>query len=187
MRAELLSCFLVERLSPQTGTTMRAPHFKKWFARLPALNLPQRLQTLAALHPAAGLGQVIALIGQIGGALRRSPSCACECYYRQGQANGLQRYRCRACSRTYDDLSGTPLARLRLREKWLDYLGTVLDSKSVRAAARDVGVHRNTAFRWRHRFLGWVKDARRLARRHQPHVFRWHAAPRSKETGRHDL
>ncbi|WP_036214286.1 IS1/IS1595 family N-terminal zinc-binding domain-containing protein, partial [Massilia alkalitolerans] len=132
---------------------MRAPHFKKWFARLPALNLPQRLQTLAALHPAAGLDQVIALIGQIGGAMRRCPNCACERYYRHGQANGLQRYRCRACGRTYNDLSGTPLARLRLREKWLDYLGTVLDSTSVRAAASGVGVHRNTAFRWRHRFL----------------------------------
>ena len=144
---------MVEYLSPQTETTMRAPHFKKWFARLPALNLRQRLQTLAALHPAAGLDQVIALIGQIGGATRRCPNCACERYYRHGQANGLQRYRCRGCGRTYNDLSGTPLARLRLREKWLDYLGTVLDSKSVRAAARDVGVHRNTAFRWRHRFL----------------------------------
>ena len=132
---------------------MRAPHFKKWFARLPALNLPQRLQTLAALHPAAGLDQVIALIGQIGATKRRCPSCACERYYRYGQANGLQRYRCRACSRTFNDLSGTPLARLRLREKWLDYLSTVLDSKSVRAAAGDVGVHRNTAFRWHHRFL----------------------------------
>jgi transposase-like protein len=132
---------------------MRALYFKKWFARLPALNLPQRLQALAALHPAAGLDQVIALIGQIGGAMRRCPNCACEPYYRHGQANGLQRYRCRACGRTYNDLSGTPLARLRLREKWLDYLGTVLDSKSVRAAASDVGVHRNTAFRWRHRFL----------------------------------
>ncbi|WP_027864955.1 IS1595 family transposase [Massilia alkalitolerans] len=132
---------------------MRALYFKKWFAKLPALNLPQRLQTLTALHPAAGLDQVIALIGQIGGTQRRCPDCACERYYRHGQANGLQRYRCRACSRTYNDLSGTPLARLRLREKWLDYLGSVLDSTSVRAAARDVGVHRNTAFRWRHRFL----------------------------------
>ncbi len=132
---------------------MRAPHFKKWFARLPALNLPQRLQTLTALHPAAGLDQVIAVIGQIGRTQRRCPGCTCERYYRHGQANGLPRYRCRACGRTYNDLSGTPLARLRLREKWLDYLGSVLDSKSVRAAARDVGVHRNTAFRWRYRFL----------------------------------
>ena len=132
---------------------MRAPHFKQWFARLPALNQPQRVQTLAALHPAAGLEQVIVLIGQIGQADRRCPACACERYHRHGQANGLQRYRCRACRRTYNDLSGTPLARLRLREKWLDYLGTLLASSSVRAAATQVGVHRNTAFRWRHRFL----------------------------------
>ena len=132
---------------------MRAPHFKKWFAKLPALNVPQRLQTLAALHPAAGLDQVIALIDQVGASIRRCPSCTCKQYHRHGQANGLQRYRCRACGRTYNDLSGTPLARLSLREKWLDYLGCVLESKSVRASASQVGVHRNTAFRWRHRFL----------------------------------
>ncbi|MEX5748237.1 IS1595 family transposase [Massilia sp. X63] len=139
---------------------MRAPQFKKWFARLPALNLPQRLHTLAALQPAAGLAQLVALIGQLGAAQRRCPACACERYYRHGQANGLPRYRCRACRRTYNDLSGTPLARLRRRDKWLDYLGTVLTSTSVRSAAAQVGVHRNTAFRWRHRFLERAKHDR---------------------------
>jgi transposase-like protein len=139
---------------------MRAPRFRKWFAQLPSLNLAQRLQTLSALHPAAGLDRVIALLGQIGDSRRRCPRCACERYYRHGQASGLQRYRCRECGRTFNDLSGTPLARLRLREKWLDYLGTVLQSASVRAAAKQVGVHRDTAFRWRHRFLDRVKHDR---------------------------
>lgn len=139
---------------------MRAPHFKKWFARLPALNVPQRLQTLAALHPAAGLDQVTAVIGQVGAQSRQCPACTSRRYHRHGHANGLQRYRCRDCGRTYNDLSGTPLARLRLRDKWLDYLGTVLDSTSVRKAAAQVGVHRNTAFRWRHRFLDRPKHDR---------------------------
>lgn len=137
---------------------MRAPAFTKWFAKLPALNAPQRLRTLAALHPAAGLDRVLALIGEVRAATRRCPSCACDRYYRHGQANGLQRYRCRACGRSFNDLSGTPLARLRLREKWLDYVGAVLESTSVRAAARQVGVHRDTAFRWRHRFLERPRD-----------------------------
>lgn len=136
---------------------MKAPSFKKWFARLPALNQPQRLQTLAALHPAAGLDRVIALIAQVGAVARRCPRCAGARHYRHGQANGLQRYRCRDCGRTFNDLSGTPLARLRLRDKWLDYLGALRESKAVRAAAREAGVHRNTAFRWRHRFLERVK------------------------------
>ena len=136
---------------------MRAPSFKKWFARLPALNQPQRLQTLAALHPAAGLDQVIALIGQIRAPVRRCPRCTGTRHYRHGQANHLQRYRCRDCGRTFNDLSGTPLARLRMREKWFDYLGALRESKAVRTAAVETGVHRNTAFRWRHRFLHWVK------------------------------
>jgi len=139
---------------------MRAPQFKKWFAKLPALNLPQRLHTLAALHPAAGLDRVIILIDRIRAPLRCCPSCTCDRYHRHGQANGLQRFRCRACGRTYNDLSGTPLARLRWKEKWLDYLGAVLDSTSVRKAAQQVGVHRNTAFRWRHRFLEHAKNDR---------------------------
>lgn len=136
---------------------MRAPQFKKWFARLAALNVPQRLQTLAALHPAACLDRVLALIDQAGAAVRRCPGCDCDRYHRHGQAGGLQRYRCRACGRTYNDLSGTPLARLRKREKWLEYLGCMLDAKPVRKAAAEVGVHRNTAFRWRHRFLARAK------------------------------
>ncbi|VXB11057.1 hypothetical protein MASSI9I_100151 [Massilia sp. 9I] len=34
----------------------------------------------------------------------------------------------------------------------------MLDSRSVRAAAKLIGVHRNTSFRWRHRFLDGVRQ-----------------------------
>jgi transposase-like protein len=60
------------------------------------------------------------------------------------------------CGRTFNDLSGTPLARLRLKAKWLAYSQVLLDSLPVRKAADRLGVHRNTAFRWRHRFLAWA-------------------------------
>ena len=136
---------------------MEAPAFTRLFARLGLLNGPQRLQVLDALRPAAGLDQVIGLIDQIRAAERRCPRCASAHWHRHGHANDLQRFRCRDCGRTYNDLSGTPLARLRLRGKWLDYLDTVLESKPVRKAASRIGVHRNTAFRWRHRFLEWGK------------------------------
>lgn len=138
---------------------MRAPRFKKWFAGLPALNQPQRRQVLAALLPAAGLDRLLALLDQRRPD-RRYPTCASPHWHRHGQANGLQRYRCRAYRRTFDDLSGTPLARLRRREKWIGCLGALLESLPVRAAAQRVGVRSNTAFLWRHRFLTRVKDDR---------------------------
>ena len=136
---------------------MKAPNFKGWFAELPSLNQPQRRQVLDALHPAAGLDQVVALIGEARAPGRCCPRCGNERCYRHGFANDLQRYRCCACGRTFNDLTGTPLARLRLKAKWLAYSQTLLDSLPVRKSASRVSVHRNTAFRWRHRFLHWVK------------------------------
>jgi transposase-like protein len=139
---------------------MKAPKFAKLFSQLPLLNQPQRRQVLAALHPAAGLDRIIGLIAGIRSQGRRCPDCGCERCHGHGYANDLQRFRCCACGRTFNDLTGTPLARLRHKGKWLDYLETVLDSRTVRAAAERIGVHRNTAFRWRHRFLDRVKDDR---------------------------
>jgi len=136
---------------------MKAPHFKNWFAKLPLLNQPQHRQVLDSLHPLAGLEQVVALIAEIRTPGRCCPRCGNARCYRHGFANDLQRYRCCACGRTFNDLTGTPLARLRLKAKWLSYSQVLLDSLPVRKAADRVGVHRNTAFRWRHRFLHWSK------------------------------
>lgn len=48
---------------------------------------------------------------------------------------------------------------LRKKECWLPHLQCVLDSRTVRDAARIVNVHRTTSFRWRHRFVpGAMRD-----------------------------
>lgn len=70
-----------------------------------------------------------------------------------GSSGKLPRFRCRRCCRTCNPLTGTPLARLRKRECWLRYAQALIDSKTVRQAAAECGVNKNTAFLWRHRFL----------------------------------
>jgi transposase-like protein len=75
------------------------------------------MQVLDVLHPAAGLSQAISLIGQTRSAGRSCPRCGRRHWHRHGHANDLQRLRCRECGRTFNDLSGKPLARLRLRGK----------------------------------------------------------------------
>ena len=79
---------------------------------------------------------------------------------RNGHADGLQRYKCRVCGRTFNALTGTPLARLRHRETWLVQASLLDAGLSVRRAAAEMGVHRTTAFRWRHRFLMLASTAR---------------------------
>jgi len=136
---------------------MKSERFEQWFADLPQLNQPQRARVQDALHPAAGFDRIVALIAEIRGPNRHCPRCNCTRCHRHSQANGLQRYRCCACGRTFNDLTGTPLARLRHKDKWLAYLAALRDSLPVRKAAGRLGVHSNTTFRWRHRFLQWVK------------------------------
>lgn len=81
------------------------------------------------------------------------PDCQSKQILRWGKRNDLQRFRCKRCKRTFNSLSGTPLAHLHKKGRWLNYSRCIRDAKSVRISAKECGVHRNTAFRWRHRFL----------------------------------
>jgi len=138
---------------------MKVRQFKEFFAGLTLLSPSQRRRVLAFLQPAGGGNPVIEAIEASASARSVCPHCASTSLYRHGCAHGLQRYRCRACNKTFNALTGTPLARLRERSRWLDYLDCVLDATSVRKAADLVGVHRTTSFRWRHRFLTGLPHA----------------------------
>ncbi len=69
------------------------------------------------------------------------------------ERNGLKRCRCLDCKRTFNPLTGTPLARLRKKECWLKYAGALNELLPVRKAGKVCKVSKNTAFKWRHRFL----------------------------------
>ena len=153
---------------------MNGAGFSRWLHKLPSLTARQRallLLRLDALRPAIGLERACAAIAQ---ARPRPccPACRAEHSYRHGHDRGIQRYRCRACKKTFSALSGTPLSRLRHRAKWLDYLQKMLDTQSVRASAAAVGVHWNTSFRWRHRFLALATHDRAQRRRKTCHDHR---------------
>ena len=136
---------------------MQTRPFERFLKQLPTLTGAQRDRLLSLLRPAAKLDQVVALIES---GPRTCPHCATSHPYRHGHANDLQRYRCRACRRTFNALTGTALARLRHKACWLDYLDRMLDTRSVRRSATELGVASTTSFRWRHRFLMRSKDDR---------------------------
>lgn len=75
-------------------------------------------------------------------------------------ASGLKRYMCRDCNRTFNALTGTPLAQLHRRDAWLDYARAMVDRTSLRKAAERADICLETSFRWRHRFLQAARDKR---------------------------
>ena len=81
------------------------------------------------------------------------PHCGNRDVVHWGRASDLPRYRCKACRRTFNALTKTPLANLRMKDKWAAQTEAMIDGVSTAKAARRCGVHYTTAFRWRHRFL----------------------------------
>jgi transposase-like protein len=81
------------------------------------------------------------------------PHCANRDVVLWGTASELPRYRCKACRRTFNALTKTPLAKLRMKDKWATQAEALIDGVSTAKAARRCDVHYTTAFRWRHRFL----------------------------------
>lgn len=85
------------------------------------------------------------------------PHCAADWVVKNGSARGLQRYKCRGCRKTLCALTGTPLARLHMRGKWLGQAAALRDGLTLHAVAAHLNIAVSTAFRWRHRFLALPK------------------------------
>lgn len=85
------------------------------------------------------------------------PHCGSEHVVRNGSASGLQRYKCCDCRRTFNALTGTPLARLRHKTKWLAQAELLRNGVTITQAAQQLKVARSTAFRWRRRFMAAPK------------------------------
>ena len=120
----------------------------------------QRTAIAAAL---AGEGSENEAVAMIETRFAVEPCCG-HCKSREfgtwGHANGLRRYKCKDCNRTFNALTGTPLAQLHRRDAWLDYARALVDRTSLRKAAVRANVCLGTSFLWRHRFLKAAKDKR---------------------------
>jgi len=86
------------------------------------------------------------------------PHCHADHFKPWGSSHGLPRYRCIECSRTFNSLTGTPLAKLHKREQWVTYMNTRIEGLSIRASAKKCGINKDTALLWRHRFLHRVSQ-----------------------------
>ena len=81
------------------------------------------------------------------------PHCSSAEVRRWGRASGKPGYRCVTCRKTFNPLTGTPLAGLHYKERWADQAQALIAGDTVSKAAERCKVSYTTAFRWRHRFL----------------------------------
>lgn len=87
----------------------------------------------------ASRAAVTAVIETSPGDERRCPHCGHGASVGCGQADGLRRFRCKGCGRSFNALTGTPLARLRKKECWLDFGQSLSEGETVVASAERCG------------------------------------------------
>lgn len=139
---------------------MTKSELKRLQAMLSRLTAGQRLELLRQLEGAKSLDEATAIVEKRSAERPACAKCGAERVVKNGHANGLQRFKCRGCGVTFNALTGTSLARLRHRGKWLGQAEAMADGLSVRKAADRLGVHRTTAFRWRHRWLAVARETK---------------------------
>lgn len=100
----------------------------------------------------------------------RCPRCGSREVAPWGGFSGRRRYYCHGCHRTFSDFTGTPFAYLKRLDAWPAYRACLFLATSIRRAAKLAGIHRDTAFRWRHRFLAAIRAAECPGRDRQPEL-----------------
>jgi len=132
---------------------MKATEFKAWMKSIERMSRNQRDKLRRRLEGKEDADEAVVLIERSQGDKLACPDCKATELYRWGKVSELQRYRCRQCNRTFNALTGTPLARLRHKDKWLEYEQTMMQGLSIRKSADNCKIAKNTSFKWRHRFL----------------------------------
>lgn len=127
--------------------------FQNIIALIDDLSDQQRELIKKALDGDCDLDKVISIIESRLSAKRECCYCMSDNVKKWGTAHGLQRYRCYDCRKTFNSLTGSPLAHLHKRESWMQMAQALREGLSVRKTASQCNISVPTAFRWRHRFL----------------------------------
>ena len=93
---------------------------------------------------------------------RVCPFCGSVHIVRNGHIKNdknTQRFLCRDCKKSFVISSNSVVSRTRKELGiWQKYIECMIDHKSVRKSARICGIHRNTAFIWRHKILDSLQE-----------------------------
>ncbi len=139
---------------------MNSKGFRALVSQLGDLSDVQRGALITALRRKVPIDDAVQLIDT---KFQADPCCG-HCHSKDvrgwSSQGGLKRYRCKACSKTFNSLTGTPLAYLHRRDAWFAYAQALADGLSLRKAAKRCGIALDTSFRWRHRFLASAKTVK---------------------------
>ncbi|MED0964083.1 IS1595 family transposase [Bacillus paramycoides] len=86
------------------------------------------------------------------------PHCTSQFVVRFGKYKGRKRYRCKACRKTFNDLTNTPMHGTRYPKFWAEFIKLMFEGLSLRKCEQILGIKWVTLFYWRHKILNALKE-----------------------------
>jgi len=75
---------------------------------------------------------------------------------RNAKYRSRQRYLCKDCGKTFNDMTNTPFSGSRYPEKWVKYVEMMVEGYTLPKIAKRLKIHISTAFYWRHKILNAI-------------------------------
>jgi len=85
------------------------------------------------------------------------PRCDCEYVTKAGMSDGRQVYKCKKCGYRFRETAKSLVYYSHKYYLLMNYIKCMLEGKSLRACAREVGISLPTSFKWRHKILSAIQ------------------------------
>ena len=82
------------------------------------------------------------------------PHCKSKRYIKYGKFNGIQRFKCKECKKTFSSATNSVWSYSKKKPSdWFKFCELILEKKVLRECAEILNININTAFAWRHKVL----------------------------------
>lgn len=86
------------------------------------------------------------------------PHCGSVYYSKFGKDNGVQRFICKTCKKTFTEYTGTWQHKLHKKELVGQYMDMMAEMSSLDRIVAKLHINKKTAFDWRHKILGTFRQ-----------------------------
>ena len=83
----------------------------------------------------------------------RCPHCQSHQVIGHGRYRDRNRYKCKQCCRSFNELTNTPLHYTHFPYKFVEFFLCIIRGYSLHTSATHAGIHYITAFYWRHKVI----------------------------------
>lgn len=91
------------------------------------------------------------------------PFCGSVHFIKYGKYDGIQRYMCKECKKTFSNTTNSVWKNLKKNpEKWIKFIELSLQGTTLKNCARILGMSITTAFYWRHKILHAIEKAYKI-------------------------